>query len=1084
MTTTRGPAASGPLEEIPGPRGLPLVGNVFDIDTADPLGGFVRMAGEYGPIFKLATPGGDRLLVSGPDLVDEVCDDARFDKKVSGGLSNLRRGAADSGLFTSDTDDPLWHRAHNILMPPFSLQSMRDYMPKMLDIADQLMDKWARLNPGEEVDVPADMTRLTLDTIALCGFGYRFNSFYRDTPHPFVEAMVRTLAESQARARQLPIQTRLRIRAQRQLEEDQAFMNGLVDGLVAERRAELRDDPESADTTDLLGRMVTGVDKQTGESLPDENIRAQCITFLIAGHETTSGLLSFAIYYLMKNPDVLDRARAEVDAVLGSAASPTYEQVHRLTYVRQVLDETLRLWPTAPGFTRQPFEDTVIGGRYAVPAHMPITVLSQALHRATSVWGPDAAEFNPDHMAPARLATISPNVYKPFGTGQRACIGRQFALQEAVLVLGMLVQRFEFVDHLDYELKIKTTLTVKPDDFHIQVRPREGVRLDRPAPAAQADRAAAPRIPAAAPAPQVARHGTPLSVLFGSNLGTAESIATRLAQEGTERGFDVTLGALDDHVDDLPRNGVLLVVCSSYNGTPPDNAAAFCRWIAGADAGAADGVAFTVFGCGNTEWASTYQAIPTLLDTQLAAHGGRRLRPRGEGNAAGDFDAAYRDWHAGLWSDVATGLGLPADVAAVAPAGPRLSITLTNRQLANPVIMSYRARPTRVRANQELIRSGNGKPADRSTRHLEIALPDGGSYRTGDHLGVLPRNDISLIRRVMARFGLDAGQYVTIIPTSGAHTHLPIDEPAPLLGVLGSCVELQDVAARDDIETLARYTDDPEPKAALQRLAGDDDAYRDEVFTPNRSLLDLLEVFPACAVPFEEYLDMLPPLRPRYYSVSSSPLVSPDVCSITVGVLRGPARSGSGTFTGVASGHLASLPDNATVFTFLRSPSIAFHPPDNPHTPMIMIGAGTGLAPFRGFLQERAALRDQGVPVGPSLLFFGCRRRDSDLLYADELRDYQERGLVQVENAFSRDTDSRCRHVQDAMLDRADEVWGLMGQDAVVFVCGNAGTMAPGVRAALTRIFRDRTGAGEADALAWLAGLRATDRFVEDIWGG
>ena len=211
-----------------------------------------------------------RLLVSGPDLVDEVCDDTRFDKKVGGGLANLRKGPVDAGLFTADTDDPLWHRAHNILMAPFSLQSMRDYMPKMLDIADQLMDKWTRLNPGEEVDVPADMTRLTLDTIALCGFGYRFNSFYRDTPHPFVDAMMRVLAESQARARQLPIQTRLRVRAQRQLEEDQAFMNDLVDGLIAERRAVLEVRGDAADNTDLLGRMLTGVDKQTGEKLPDE----------------------------------------------------------------------------------------------------------------------------------------------------------------------------------------------------------------------------------------------------------------------------------------------------------------------------------------------------------------------------------------------------------------------------------------------------------------------------------------------------------------------------------------------------------------------------------------------------------------------------------------------------------------------------------------------------------------------------------------------------------------------------------------------------------------------------------------------
>ena len=1086
MTTdhTTGSSA-GCIDDIPGPRALPLLGNAFDVDRADPIGGFVRMAEEYGPIFKLVTPGGARLLVSGPELVDEVCDDARFDKKVAGGLANLRKGAAGSGLFTSDTEDPLWARAHNILMTPFSLQSMRDYMPKMLDLADQLMDKWSRVNPGEEVDVPGDMTRLTLDTIALCGFGYRFNSFYRETPHPFVEAMVRVLAESQARMQQLPVQTRLRIRAARQLEEDQAYMNDLVDGLIAERRAE----GDAADTTDLLGRMLTGVDKQTGERLPDENIRAQCITFLIAGHETTSGLLSFAIYYLINNPDVLARARAEVDEVLGNTAAPTFEQVHRLRYIRQILDETLRLWPTAPGFTRQPFQDTVIGGRWEIPAGTPILVLSQALHRHTEIWGPDAAEFNPEHTAPERMTQIPPNAYKPFGTGQRACIGRQFAIQEAILVLGMLVQRFEFVDHLHYQLKTKTTLTVKPEDFHILVRPREGVRIERAAPAAGPTDQTAAGVPAPAAVPHVARHGTPLSVLFGSNLGTAESIATRLAQEGTERGFDVTLGALDDHVDDLPRDGALVTVCSSYNGTPPDNAAAFCRWIAGAADGAADGVAFSVFGCGNTEWASTYQAVPMLLDERLAAHGGRRVQPRGEGNAAGDFDAAYRDWHSDLWSDLAAALDLPAEVGeAVAPTGPRLTITLTNRQVTNPVIVSYQAHPATVAANRELLSGTNGKPPERSTRHLEIALSGEGGYRTGDHLGVLPRNGFDLVRRVIIRFGLDAGHYLTIIPNSGSHTHLPIEEPAPLIGVLGSCVELQDVAGRDDIATLARHTDDPEQKAALKELAGDDDTsrqrYREQVYEPNRSLLDLLEAFPACAVPFGEYLDMLPPLRPRYYSISSSPLVSPDACSITVGVLRGPARSGNGTFTGVGSGYLSSLPEHGTVFAFVRSPSIAFHPPENPHTPMIMVGAGTGLAPFRGFLQERAALRDQGVPVGPSLLFFGCRNKEIDLLYTDELREYEQRDLVRVENAFSRATDAPCRYVQDAMLDCADEVWELLQREAAVYVCGNASTIAPGVRAALAQIFRGKTGTGAADAEAWLAGLRAADRFVEDIWGG
>ncbi|HLI35785.1 MAG TPA: cytochrome P450 [Streptosporangiaceae bacterium] len=1070
-------------EEIPGPRGLPVIGNVFDIDASNPIEGMMTLAREYGPIFKLETPGATRLIVSGASLVDEICDDARFDKKVGGGLANLRRGAANSGLFTAETSDPLWHRAHNILMPPFSQQSMRDYLPMMLDIAGQLMDKWERLNPDDDVDVPADMTRLTLDTIALCGFGYRFNSFYRDTQHPFVAAMLRALTESQARVRQLPIQTRLRVRAQRQAEEDQAFMDSLVDKLIAERRAQ----GEAGETRDLLGRMINGVDTQSGERLPDENIRAQCITFLVAGHETTSGLLSFAIYYLMKNPEIMARARAEADEVLGGTDEPSYEQVHKLTYTGQVLAETLRLWPTAPGFTRTPQADTVIGGRYAIPKGTQLTVLTPMLHRDPAVWGPDAGEFSPGRMAADRMAGLPPNAYKPFGSGQRACIGRQFALQEARLVLGMALQRFDLIDHLGYQLTIKTTLTVKPDQMRIRVRPR----TDRPALRPQ-EPAASRQTPAAAPRPVPAanQHNTPLLVAYGSNLGTAEGIATRLAQEGPERGFAVTLSALDDVGTALPTAGAVLIVCSSYNGTPPENAASFCTWLRDTATrdDAASGVPYTVFGCGDTEWAATYQAVPKLIDAGLAAHGATRLHPRGEGNASGDFDAGYRSWHTGLWPDVAAGLGLPANAAETAAAGPRLSISLVNRQLDNPVIMSYHAQPSLVRCNRELYGLGGTRPAERSARHVEVALPAGTGYRAGDHLGVLPRNSAELIRRVMQRFALDAGMYATIVPNAGDHTHLPVDEPAPLLGILGCCVELQDVASRTAIEVLASYTGDPGQRAALEALTGDDEEsqarYREQVSGPRRSLLDLLEQFPGCAVPFEVYLDLLPPLRPRYYSISSSPLADPGVASITTGVLRAPARSGDGTFSGVCSNYLAVSRDGSTVFTFVRRPTIAFRPPDNPRIPMIMIGAGTGLAPFRGFLQERAAQREQGVPVGESLLFFGCRDPEQDFLYAEELREYDRKGIAKLHVVFSRAPQDGRKYVQHQIKASWDEVWRLLGQDAVVFVCGNAHTMAPGVRDAFTSMFAERTGATASDAQAWLAGLRSAGRYLEDVWGG
>ena len=1020
--------------DFPGPPGLPFIGNVRAIDFTQPIESLMSLAREYGPIFKLTTPGGISVVVSGVDLVSEICDDARFDKVITAGLSILAEGPIDAGLFTAHTDDPMWARAHGLLMAPFSMQAMRDYMPAMIDIADQLMDKWDRLNPDEEIDVPADMTRLTLDTIALCGFGYRFNSFYRETPHPFVQAMVRVLDEAQTRQRQLPIQTRLKISAQRQFEDDQAFMASLVDDLIRKRRAM----GDAADNTDLLGRMITGVDKQTGLTLPDENIRAQCITFLVAGHETTSGLLSFAIYFLLEHPEYLDRAREEVDRVLGGTLQPSFDQLHELTYVRQVLDEALRLWPTAAGFRRHAKEDTVIGGgRYAIPEDLGMMVFSPMLHRDKSIWGEDADEFNPDHTTPERMSTIPPNAYKPFGTGQRACIGRQFALQEAVLVLGMLLQRFELIKDPNYRLHTKVTLTVKPADFHIQVRRRADRLIDTEPVSApvQAQETRRPTVDH--------RHNTPLAVLFGSNLGTAEGIATRLAQEGTERGYDVTLGSLDDYIDRVPAKGAI-IVCASYNGLPPDNAVKFHHLLNEAGPSAYEDLSYTVFGCGNTEWATTYQAVPTQLDAGLEQHGATRIHPRGAGDARGDFDAAYRNWHDTLWQDIAAALGVDA-AQETDDSQPRLAITVTNRQVFNPVIMSYQARAATVRDNHELL----GADAGRSTRHLEVALPSGTSYKAGDHLGVLPRNNIDLIRRVMVRFGLDAGSYVTIIPNRGSHTHLPTDEPAPLLGVLGSCVELQDPATRGDIEIMAGYTTDPVQRASLEGLVGTDDEsqtrFRNEVLARGRSLLDLLDDYPACDLPFEVYLDRLPPLRPRYYSISSSPMVSPDVCSVTTGVLRGPARSGLGEFDGVCSTYLEWNAPNSTVFAFVREPTIAFRPPENPHIPMIMIGAGTGLAPFRGFLQERAALKAEGVPIATSLLFFGCRTAKDDYLYEDELRTFEADGVVRIDAVFSREGNSTRRYVQDAIVQRADEVWNLIAnEEAHIYVCGNANTIGPG----------------------------------------
>lgn len=239
-------------------------------------------------------------------------------------------------------------------MPAFSQQAMKGYHEMMLDIATQLVQKWQRTGRDEEIEVAEDMTKLTLDTIGLCGFDFRFNSFYKENQHPFIESMLKGLNEAMEQSGRLPIADKLMIKRRKEFDQHVDFMKQLVDDIIQERRKQ----DKTGD--DLLSLMLHAEDPETGERLSDENIRYQIITFLIAGHETTSGLLSFAIYFLLKNPEKLKKAVQEADEVL-QGGLPTFKQVQKLSYTRMVLNEALRLWPTAPTFSLYAKEDTVIG---------------------------------------------------------------------------------------------------------------------------------------------------------------------------------------------------------------------------------------------------------------------------------------------------------------------------------------------------------------------------------------------------------------------------------------------------------------------------------------------------------------------------------------------------------------------------------------------------------------------------------------------------------------------------------------------------------------------------------------------------
>jgi cytochrome P450 / NADPH-cytochrome P450 reductase len=391
-----------------------------------------------------------------------------------------------------------------------------------------------------------------------------------------------------------------------------------------------------------------------------------------------------------------------------------------------------------------------------------------------------------------------------------------------------------------------------------------------------------------------------------------------------------------------------------------------------------------------------------------------------------------------------------------------------------------------VLANRELQRKTGPHPSERSTRHVELAVPDGVAYHAGDHLGVLPRNGDELARRVMERFGLPEDALIRIRNNATSKTFLPVDRPVSASELLSSYVDLQGVAKRSDIQVLAEYTECPPEKEKLLALGGDDPdgvaRYRQEILEKNVSLIDLLEEFRSCELPLNIYLELLPPLKPRYYSISSSPLVDPKKCSITVGVVDGPARSGRGRYHGVCSYYLAEQPVGSVVEGFVRPPSTPFVPPEDPSTPMVMIAAGTGLAPFRGFLQERAAIKAQGEKVSTSLLFFGCRNPEQDYIYEDELEGFARDGITELECAFSRLEGQPKTYVQNCIQAQQDDVWPLIRDGAVIYVCGDAGRMAPDVEKGFVTLYRDKNEVTEQEAEKWMSELKSSNRYLVDVW--
>lgn len=540
-----------------------------------------------------------------------------------------------------------------------------------------------------------------------------------------------------------------------------------------------------------------------------------------------------------------------------------------------------------------------------------------------------------------------------------------------------------------------------------------------------------------------------LTILYGSETGNSAALARTLAARTEVLGLAVAVVDMADYVTRrLADEQDLLVITSTYgDGDPPQPAVAFFEFIEGRKAPNLASVRYAVLALGDSSY-EHFCAAGRKIDARLEALGAARLHPCVHCDV--DFDAPAASWMDAVVDTLVSmsqvSPARPATVPVPRP-GPGASLPAVDRRHPLGAIVA-----------ENLVLTGRG--STRETRHVELSFPEGAlAFDPGDALGVVARNDPALVAAVLDRVGLPAD----------APVQLP--DRATTIGEALECDYEITMATPRFIEEWAKVA----ASAVLERLMHPEHAAERASFLRTHHAIDILGLYPVSGVPPEALIRALRPLQPRLYSIASSQAVSPDEVHITVStvryVLHDLAR------TGVASGHLADrCPVDSTLPVYVRANPHFRLPADD--APILMIGAGTGVAPYRAFLQER----DARGASGRSWLFFGDRHSRTDFLYQTEWQDLlRRRVLHRMDVAFSRDTAIRT-YVQHRLIERAREVYAWMEEGAHVYVCGDANGLAPDVHEALATVIECASGRDRDGAEAYLRAMQQARRYQRDVY--